>query len=84
MDIIRIEFFLKELYRLSYYLCDIRISFLYRKTKVYITASAGFGAQLHGRNLIIGKPLYGLKPPDNGFHERSSESLLRFGLKRKK
>jgi hypothetical protein len=61
MDTVRIEYFLGELYRLSCCVCDIGNAYLYRKTKekVYITAGTEFGVDLHGKNLIIDKALYG-------------------------
>jgi hypothetical protein len=48
MDIVRIGFFLGELYGLSCCACDIGNSFLYEITteKVYITAGPEFGANL--------------------------------------
>jgi hypothetical protein len=60
MDTIRIEFYLGELYGLSCCAWDIGNAFLYGKTKekVYITAGPEFGLNLHGKNLIIDKPLY--------------------------
>jgi hypothetical protein len=63
MNTVRIGIFLGELYGLSCCACDIGNSFLYGKTKqkVYITAGPEFGANLHGKNLIIDKSLYGLK-----------------------
>jgi hypothetical protein len=62
MDTVRIGFFLGELYGLSCCPCDIGTVFLYGKTKykVYITAGPEFGVDLHGKNLIIDKSLYGL------------------------
>jgi hypothetical protein len=38
-------------------------AFLYKKTKekVYITAGPDIGINLHGKNMIIDKSLYGLK-----------------------
>jgi hypothetical protein len=61
MDIVRIAFFLGELYGLSCCVCDIVNAFLYRKTKgkVYITADPEFGENLHGKHLIMDKSLYG-------------------------
>jgi hypothetical protein len=47
------------------------------KKKVYITADPEFGVDLHGKNLIIDKSLYGLKTSAARFHEYLSESLLR-------
>jgi hypothetical protein len=57
MDTVRIGFFLGELYGLSCFTYDIGNAFLYGKTKekVYITSGAEFGANLHGKNLIIDK-----------------------------
>jgi hypothetical protein len=58
-------------------------AFLYGKTKekVYITAGPEFGVDLHGKNLIIDKSLYGLKISTAAarFHDHLSESLLRLG-----
>jgi hypothetical protein len=82
MDTVRIGFFLGELYGLSCCACDIGNAFSYGKTKekVYITAGPGFGVNLHGKNLIIDKSLYGLKTSAARFHEHLSESLLRLGF----
>jgi hypothetical protein len=65
---------------------DIGNTFLYGKTKdkVYITAGPEFGIDLHGKNLIIDKSLYGLKTSAVRFHEHLSESLLRLGFKKTK
>jgi hypothetical protein len=86
MDTVRIGFFLGELYGLSCCACDIRNAFSYGKTKekVYITSGPEYGATLHGKNLIIAKPLYGLKISAARFHEHLSESLLRLGFKKTK
>jgi hypothetical protein len=86
MDKIRIGFFLGELYGLSCCACDIGNAFLYGKTKekVYITAGPEFGVNLHGKNLIIDKSLYGLKTSAARFHEHLSESLLTLGFKKTK
>jgi hypothetical protein len=86
MDTVRIGFFLGELYGLSCCACDVGNAFLYGKTKekVYINADPEFGVNLHGRNLIIDKSLYGLKTSAAGFHEHLSESLLRLGFKKTK
>jgi hypothetical protein len=54
------------------------------KEKVYITAGPEFGANLHGKNLIIDKSLYGLKTSAVRFHEHLSKSLLRLGFKKTK
>jgi hypothetical protein len=51
------------------------------KEKIYITAGPEFGVDLHGKNLIIEKYLYGLKTSAARFHEHLSESLLRLGFK---
>ena len=61
-------------------------AFLYGKTKkkVYITAGTEFGEKLHGKNLIVVKSLYGLKPSAARFHEHLAESLLRLGFKKTK
>jgi hypothetical protein len=86
MDTLRIGFFLGELYGLSCCACDIGNAFLYGKTKekVYITAGPEFGVDLHGKNLIIDKSLYGLKTSAARFHEHLSESLLRLSFKKTK
>jgi hypothetical protein len=86
MDTVSIRFFLGELYGISCCACDIGNSFLYGKTKekVYITAGPEFGVDLHGKNLIIDKSLYGLKTSAARLHEHLSESLLRLGLKKTK
>jgi hypothetical protein len=85
MDTVRIGFFLGELYGLSCCACDIGNAFLYEKNKkVYITAVPEFGVDLHGKNLIIDKSLYGLKTSAARFHEHLSESLLRLGFKKTK
>jgi hypothetical protein len=54
---VRIGFSLGELYELSCCACDIGNAFLHGKTKekVYIIAVPEFGANLHGKNLIIDK-----------------------------
>jgi hypothetical protein len=84
MVTLRIGVFLGELYGISCCACDIGNAFLYGKTKekVYITAGPEFGANFHGKNLIIDKPLYGLKTSAARFHEHLSESLLRLVLRR--
>jgi hypothetical protein len=84
MDTVRIGFFLGELYGLSCCACDIGNAFLYGNTKekVYITAGPKFGVDLHAKNLIIDKYLYGLKTSAARFHEHLSESLLRLFLRR--
>jgi hypothetical protein len=76
MDTVRIVFFLG----------DIGNTFLYGKTKekVYIAAGPEFGANLHGKNLIIDKSLYGLKTSAARFYEHLSEPLLRLGFKKTK
>jgi hypothetical protein len=86
MDTVRIGFFLGEMYGLSCCACDNGNAFLYGKTKekVYITAGPEFGANLHGKNLIIDKSLYGLKTSAARFHEHLSESLLRLCFKKNK
>jgi hypothetical protein len=86
MDTVKIGFFLEELYGLSCCAYDIGNAFLYGKTKekVYITAGPEFGVNLHGKNLIIDKSLYGLKTSAARFHENLSESLLRLGFKKTK
>jgi hypothetical protein len=57
MDTVRIDVFLGELYGLSCCACDIGNAFFYGKTKAkgYIPAGPEFGANLHGKNLIIDK-----------------------------
>jgi hypothetical protein len=86
MDTLRTWFFLGELYGLSCCACDIGNAFLYGKTKdkVNITAGSEFGANVHGKNLIIDKYLYGLQTSAARFHEHLSESLLRLGFKNTK
>jgi hypothetical protein len=54
------------------------------KEKVYITVVPKFGVDLHGKNLIIDKSLYGLKTSAARFHEHLSQSLLRLGFKKTK
>jgi hypothetical protein len=84
MDTVRIGFILGELYGLSCCSCNIGNAFLYEKIKekVYITAGIEFGANLHGKNLIIDKSLYGLKTSAARFHEHLSKSLVRLGFKK--
>jgi hypothetical protein len=83
METVRIGFFLGELYGLSCCACDIGNAFLYGKAKekVYITAGPTFGVNLHVKNLMIDKSLYGSKTSAARFHEHLSESLLRLGFK---
>jgi hypothetical protein len=82
MDTVRIGIFLGELYGLSCCAYDIGNAFLYEKTKekVYITAGPEFGIDLHGKNIIIDKSLYGLKTSSARFHQHFSESLLSLGF----
>jgi hypothetical protein len=47
-----------------------------------MTAGPEFGVDLHGKNLMIDKSLYGLKTSAARFHEHLSESLLRLGFKK--
>jgi hypothetical protein len=49
-----------------------------------MTAGPEFGANLHGKNLVIDKSLYVLKISAARFHEHLSESLLRLGFKKSK
>jgi hypothetical protein len=49
-----------------------------------MTAGPDFGANLHGKILIIDKSLYGLKTSAARFHEHLSESLLRLGFNKTK
>jgi hypothetical protein len=86
MDTVRIRFLLGEVYGLSCCACYIGNAFPYRKTKenVYTTSGPEFGANLHGNNLIIDKPLNGLKTSAARFHEHLSESLLRLCIKKTK
>jgi hypothetical protein len=49
-----------------------------------MTSGPKFGVDLHGKNLIIDKSLYGLKTSAARFHEHLSKSLLRLGLKKTK
>jgi hypothetical protein len=74
--ILRIGFFLGELYGLSCCVCDIDNVFLYVKTreKVYTTAGPKFGSTQYGKNLIINELLYGLKNSAASFHEHLAES----------
>jgi hypothetical protein len=51
------------------------------KEKVYITTGQGFGEDIHGKNLIINKLLYGLKTSAEIFHEHLAESLSRLGFR---
>jgi hypothetical protein len=75
MDTVRIRFFLGDLYGLSCCACDIGNAFLYGKTKekVYMTAGPEFGANLHGKKLIIDKSLYGLKTSASRIYDYLSE-----------
>jgi hypothetical protein len=59
MDTVRIEFFLGELYGLSFCDCDIGNAFLYAKPKekLYILSGPEFEETLHGKNLIIDESL---------------------------
>jgi hypothetical protein len=59
-------------------------SYLKKIKKVYITAVPEFGVDLHGKNVIIDKSLYGLKTSAARFHDHLSESLLRLGFKKTK
>jgi hypothetical protein len=54
------------------------------KEKVYIISGTEFGANLHGKNPIIDKSLYGLKTSAARFHVHLSESLLRLRFKKTK
>jgi hypothetical protein len=71
MDTVRIGVFLVELCGLSCCAGDIGNAFLFGKTKekVYITAVPEFGANLHGKNLMTDKSLYGSKTSAARFHE---------------
>jgi hypothetical protein len=71
MDTVRIGFSLGELYVNSCCACDIGCTFLHGKTKerVYITAGPDFGANSHGKNLMIDKSLSWLKISVARFHE---------------
>jgi hypothetical protein len=84
MDTVRIGFFLGKMYGLSCCACDIGNAFLYVKTKekVYITAGPEFGVNLHGKNLMIDKSLYGLKTCAARFHDHLYEYFLRLALKK--
>jgi hypothetical protein len=86
IDTIRIRFFLGELYGLSCCACDIGNTFLHGKIKEknYVTAGTDFEANLHGKNLIIDKSLYGLKISAARFHQHLGESLLTLGFKKTK
>jgi hypothetical protein len=57
-------------------------SYMEKQKKVYITAGPEFGANLHGKSLLIDKSLYGLKTSAARFHEHLSKSLLRLGFKK--
>jgi hypothetical protein len=48
-----------------------------RRLSKKITAGSKFEANLHGKNLIIDKSLYGLKTSAARFHEHLNQSLLR-------
>jgi hypothetical protein len=45
------------------------------KEKVYKSSVPEFGVDLHGKNVIIDKSLYGLKTSTARFHEHLSQSL---------
>jgi hypothetical protein len=47
------------------------------KRKIFITADPEIGANLHSKNAIIDKSLYGLKTSAARFYQHLSESLLR-------
>jgi hypothetical protein len=83
MDTVRVRFFLGELFALSCCAYDIGNAFLYGKIKekVYITAGSEFGANLHGKKLIIDKSFYQLSTPAARFHAHLSEPLLRLEFK---
>jgi hypothetical protein len=49
-----------------------------------ITAGPEFGVDLHGKNLIIDKSLYGFKTSAARLYEHLSESLLRLEFKKTK
>jgi hypothetical protein len=49
-----------------------------------MTSDPEFGANSHGKNLIIDKSLYGFKTCSAIFHERSSESSLKLSFKKTK
>jgi hypothetical protein len=86
MNNVRIRFYLSELYELSCCACDIGNAFFYgiTKEKVNLTTGPEFGANLHGKNIIIDKSLYGLKTSAARFYEHLSDSLLRLGFKKTK
>jgi Reverse transcriptase (RNA-dependent DNA polymerase) len=86
MYTLRIGFSLGEVNGISCWICDIVNAFLYGKTKVkvYISAGSEFEIDLHGKNLIIDKSLYGLKASAARFHDHVDVSLLRLGFKEKK
>jgi hypothetical protein len=84
VPILKIGFFLGEMYGLFCCACDIGNAFSYGKTreKVYITSGLEFGTNLSGKNLIINKPLYALKTSASRFHEHIAKSLLSLGFKK--
>jgi hypothetical protein len=58
MDTVRIGFILGELYGLSCCAYEIRNAFLYgnEKEKVLKTSGLEFGANSHGKNMIVSRP----------------------------
>jgi hypothetical protein len=86
MDTVRIGFCLEKLYGLSCCACDIGCTFLHGKIKerVYITAGPDFGANSHGKNLLIDKSLYLLRISAARFHEHLNQSLLILSFKNTK
>jgi hypothetical protein len=78
MHIVRIGFFLGEVYGISCWATDIGIAFFYVKTKEKaITASPEFVSNLHGKSLMIDKSFNGFETSAARFHENLSESVLR-------
>jgi hypothetical protein len=51
---------------------------------IFFPAGTEIVANLHGKNLIIDKSLYGLKTSAARFHEHLSEALLRLAFKKTK
>jgi hypothetical protein len=85
MDTVRMGFFLGELYLLHVVHVTSEISsYMKHKREIYITAGPDFGANLHGKILIIDESLYWLKTSAARFHEHLSESILRLGFKKTK
>jgi hypothetical protein len=85
MDTVRIGFLRRAVWTFMLCMWHRKCLLIWKtKQKVYITAGPEFGANLHGKNLIIDKSLCGLKNSAARFHEHLSESLLRLGYKKTK